>query len=483
MDEDSSTLVATITLINASGTVPSTVLFSTADGTASAAASDYGAQSETIQLAGTLSNTTASTTQTVTITNDTGDPVREGNETFFIRLSNASIEGGGLAGSVVSGGSGGVVTTTVTIDDPQDAPTVAVADATVAEGGVAQVTVTLTGKTVLTTTVSYLSQVTSTGNALLQAVESGGQDYTAASGTLTFDPHPTTTVATLSIAVTTTQDTIDELNEIFAVDICGCLDLQKTGATGVSPLTSTDEIAIVTITDDDNAPSLAVANQKIVETAAGAATTTSATITVTLTGASSGGVTTTVVTAVSVAADATTTVTSSATAAKDYQTTSAVLTWAPDETGDKTFVVKVIDDAIEEDLETVVLVITNTTTATSTLGVTVSDNWGLLRIVDDEPAAKVVGITSDGEAMRGDWFFLVVAGADSDALGVSGIVSAAVSSTGNIVTGNVNPIAMVDDIVRGMHGLNTVRSKAATHAWLYMVPTSTQLGTLGFDFT
>ena len=130
-----------------------------------------------------------------------------------------------------------------------------------------------------------------------------------------------------------------------------------------------------------------------------------------------------------------------------------------------------------------VLVITNTTTATSTLGVTVSDNWGLLRIVDDEPAAKVVGITSDGEAIRGDWFFLVVAGADSDALGVSGIVSAAVSSTGNIVTGNVNPIAMVDDIVRGMHGLNTVRSKAATHAWLYMVPTSTQLGTLGFDFT
>ena len=469
VDEDESTITVTITLINASSTRASIVDLITVDGTATAP-SDYGALSQQITLGGAFGT---STPVLITIAND---PVREGDETFVVKLLNARPGSDTIAASVISGEVSGAFSISLTIDDPQDAPTVAVADATVSEGDVAQVVVTVTGKTFLTTTVIYRTMQTSSANALLAAVEASALDYQGiSSGALTFGPNTTTPSAAQSIVVTTTEDTIDELDEIFAVDICGCSDSQRDGSSGVAPLTTTRDVAIVTITDDDDAPSLAIANQKARESAG------TATITVTLEGGSSGGVTTTVITTASTtavttaSATVTTTVVSSAEAGKDYQATTAVLTWAPNETGTKTFTVNVIDDAIEEDLESVILLITGTTTATSTLGVTVSDGIAKLRITNDELAAKVVGITSDSEAMPGDWFFLVVASSTGSSVNVS--------STGGLVSGTLMDIDSIDDIVRGMHGLNTVRTKRSTHAWLYMVPTSSQmLGTVNFEF-
>ena len=162
-------------------------------------------------------------------------------------------------------------------------------------------------------------------------------------------------------------------------------------------------------------------------------------------------------------------------------TASTTLTWAAGESGGKTFDVPILDDDQEEDGERVTLTLTDaTTTATSTEGVQVYGSTAALTIQDDEPTAKVVTITSENEAVPKDQYFLVVAGSDSPALGVQGIVSVTASSTYGMAT--LIPISQVPEILVKMHGLGEVRSKTSTHVWLATVPEGERSGPVPFTF-
>ena len=162
-------------------------------------------------------------------------------------------------------------------------------------------------------------------------------------------------------------------------------------------------------------------------------------------------------------------------------TASTTLSWAPGESGGKSFEVPIPDDDQEEDGERVTLRLTGaTTTATSTEGVQVYRSTAVLSIQDDEPAAKVVTITSENEAVPKDQYFLVVARSDSPALGMQGIVSVTASST--FGTATLIPVSQVPEILVKMHGLGEVRSKTSTHVWLATVPEGERSGPVPFTF-
>lgn len=122
VDEDSSQFVIDIELVNPS-TTPSTANVNTVAGTAST--SDFGSPSASSI---TLSQSVGTTTQiTIPIINDAATPVREGDEWFYVTLSNPG------GGAVIAGGPGSIVTSTLTIVDPADAPTFSIEDITVTE--------------------------------------------------------------------------------------------------------------------------------------------------------------------------------------------------------------------------------------------------------------------------------------------------------------------------------------------------------------
>ena len=103
---------------------------------------------------------------------------------------------------------------------------VSVGDVTVVEGQVAAFTVTLSKPTTKYVTVNY---ATAKGTAI-------GADFTAKSGSLTFSPGTTS----LRVKVLTTDDTIDEPNETFTLNL-----------SGASNATIADALGLGTITDND----------------------------------------------------------------------------------------------------------------------------------------------------------------------------------------------------------------------------------------
>ena len=72
-----------------------------------------------------------------------------------------------------------------------------------------------------------------------------GADYTASSGTITFAPG----VTSQNIPVAVLADAVDEVNETVTVTLSNPSEVTLNDATGV-----------LTITDDDNAPSLSIAD-------------------------------------------------------------------------------------------------------------------------------------------------------------------------------------------------------------------------------
>ena len=127
-----------------------------------------------------------------------GDLALEPNETFSVTLStpsNATIDDG---------------TGIVTISDDDAPPTITITDASVTEGN--------SGTTPATFTVS-LSHASGNPVTVQYATANGtataGADYTAGSGTLTFNPG----VTSLPIAVPVTGETAAEPNETFAVNL------------------------------------------------------------------------------------------------------------------------------------------------------------------------------------------------------------------------------------------------------------------------
>jgi hypothetical protein len=294
VDENDGTAVFTVSLSSPSDGGVS-IDFATADGTA-VADDDYAAQS------GTLSFPLNSTEQTITITIDE-DTLDETVETFTVTLSAPS------SGLIVEDDEG-----IGTITDNDDPPTLTLADPTVAEGDSGDITATFT---VTLSTASGLPISVNYATADDTAVQPA--DYTATSGTLSFDPLETTK----TISVTVNGDTLDEgAAEQFYLNFSSVVNGQLS-----------DTQAVGTITDDDDPPTLTLADTTVAEGDSGDIT---ATFTVTLSAASGLPITVTYATAGDTAAQP-----------ADYTATAGTLSFDPGET-EKTVTVTVSGDTIDE---------------------------------------------------------------------------------------------------------------------------------------
>lgn len=333
----STNAVLTVSLSSASGQTI-TVDFATAAGSA-LAGTDFTTTS------GRLTFTAGTTSQTISVP-VLGDTLDEADETFFVDLS---------AGTNVT------ITDTRgqgTITDDDAPPNITITDATVTEGNAGTVTAALTvSLSAASGRVVTVDWDTANGTATSPA------DYTAGAGTLTFSAGVTSQTITVSVA----GDALDEVNETLTVLLSGAVDAAITDAEGV-----------VTITDDDNAPSLSISDAVVSEGNGG---TVAATFTVSLSAPS--GQT---VTASWASANGT------ALAPGDYTAGSGGLTFAPGVTS-ANVTITVAGDVLDENDETF------TVTLSSPVNATLADASGTGTITDDDapPSLSI----SDVSAIEG----------------------------------------------------------------------------------
>ena len=297
----------------------------------------------TAVAAGTLTFAAGETSRSVTVS-VTGDTTDEPDETVVVSLSSP-------ANATISAGSG-----TGTIRDDDAAPTVAIGSASVAEGdgGAAALTfrVRLSAGSGKRVTVGYADALTGTATS--------GTDYTAvAAGTLTFAAGTTSRSVTVSV----TGDTTDELDETVVVSLSSPTNATISAGSGTG-----------TITNDDNAPTLAINSPSVTEGASGAAF---LTFRVRLSAGSGKRVTVGY-------ADA---LTGTATSGTDYTAFAAgTLTFAAGETS-RSVTVSVTGDTTDEPDETVVVSLSSPANAT------ISAGTGTGTITDDD-AAPTLSISS-----------------------------------------------------------------------------------------
>lgn len=214
---NSGTVTATFTVsLSAASGQTVTVNFATSGGTA-AAGSDY------VSANGTVTFNPGQTSRPINVTIN-GDTMLEANETFNIVLSGAT-------NATITDTQG---TGTITNDDGQ--PTISIADLSVNEGDSGTTNATFT------VSLSNASNQTITVNfATANNTATAGDDYTSATGTITFTPGQTS--QSLNVGVNG-----DELNE----------DTVSFNVTLTAPTNATivDNQAVGTIVDDD-APVLA----------------------------------------------------------------------------------------------------------------------------------------------------------------------------------------------------------------------------------
>lgn len=298
-----------------------TVNYTTADGTATAGA-DYTVSADVLSFgAGEMSKTFP-----VPILDDA---LGENNETVLLAISSPT--GGATLGARK--------TATLTIVENESVFQFSVGQYGVAETtSKATITVKRSGNTSGAATVEY---ATADGSAL------AGQDYTAATGTLSFAAKATSKTFTVSVL----NDAVVEGAEVLA------LSLQSPAGGVLGPLAS----AALTITDDE--PQLAFSTASYSGKEGGP----SAVITVKRVGSKTSAATVDYATA-----DGT------ATAGSDYTATSGTLT-LPAGASSKTFSVPIVDDADAEPPETVNLSLSSPTGASLGLA------SALLTIADDEP--------------------------------------------------------------------------------------------------
>ncbi|MDP9299775.1 MAG: hypothetical protein M3P43_02595 [Actinomycetota bacterium] len=321
---DTTTMTFNVSLSNPSDQTV-TVDYTTNDGTATIADSDYDAAANTV----TFNPGETATTVDVTVN---GDLTHESDESFTVDLSNAS-NGNILAGS----GTG-------TILDDDASPTISVANAGVIEGDVGDTTlsfdVTLSVVSAGTVTVDY---TTTDGSA---TVANG--DYSAASEALTFDPGQTTN----TVDVTVHGDATYEDDEQLTVDL--------SNANGA---TIADDSGAGTITNDDAAPTFAIDDVSVAEGNAGL---TSFTFTVSKSGATQLGSTVHYATGGG-----------TATAGADYTANSGTLVFGAGATS-KPVTVLVNGDSAFESPETFNVVLSSPTDGT------ISDATGVGTITNDD---------------------------------------------------------------------------------------------------
>ena len=311
----------TVTLSHAS-TQTVMVHYATSDDTATAG-EDYTA------VSGTLTFMPGDTSKSIPIT-ILSDNVNEPTEDFFVDLDNAM-------NATIGDGHG---VGTIPNDDPQ--PTISIDDHTftgVDSLTASGFTVTLSNPSSSTITVHY---------ATSDDTATAGEDYTAASGTLTFMPGDTSK----PIPITILGDNVNEPDETFFVD----LDT-PTNATIL------DGHGVGTITNDDAVPSISIGDVTKVEGDSG---TSNVTFTVTLSNPSSQ----------SVSAQFTT-MNGTATAGSDYTLTAGSVTFNPLQTT-QTIAVAVAGDIKDEANETFSVVLSNP------MGATLGTATGVGTIIDDD---------------------------------------------------------------------------------------------------
>jgi PKD repeat protein len=319
-----------------------TVNWATGTGTATAG-TDYTA------AGGTLTFTPGETFKTVGVSVQ-GDTVDENDETLLVDLS-------GLTGATFADNQG---VGTITDDDTASA---ALSDVNINEGnsgtGTAAFTVTLTNASDRLITVSY---ATADGSAT-----TAGNDYLAASGTLTFAPGQTSR----TVNVTVRGDTTFEPDETFFLRLSNPSNVVLGDTEGVG-----------TIVGDDAEPRISINNITANETDGA----TVATFNITLNSASY----------LPIAVDfATANITTSD---LDYYAASGTLTFAPGETA-KTVTVNVRGDILFDPGEQFALDLSHPVNAT--LNVPCGD----CTIIDDEHApVSVAGADQNGDESTIFWF-------------------------------------------------------------------------------
>ncbi|MEZ4731281.1 MAG: Calx-beta domain-containing protein [Caldilineaceae bacterium] len=336
---------ATITVVL---TTPSaqavTVDYATSDGTAGAG-SDYTATNGTLTFAAGETVTSF----TVPILNDAE---MEGAETVNLTLSNPTSASLGL-----------LTTATLTIID-DESTTVQFTSANFSadeNSGQAMIEVTLSRAAAFSVTVDY---ATSSGTA------TAGNDYTDATGTLTFAPGE----LSKSFSITITDDTVFESNETINL-----------GLSNVTPVSVTTNApgnsAVLTIVDNDAQPTVKFSSATYtVNEAAGTAT-----VTATLSAISSGSVT------VKYASS-----NGTAIAGTDYTAATGTLTFAPGEVS-KTFTVDITNDSLDEADEVINLQLSAPSGAT--LGAPFN---ATVTVVDDDAAPTVQFSTATVSADEND---------------------------------------------------------------------------------
>ena len=342
-DGESATLTFTVTLAPAA-TLPVTVDWATSDGTATAG-TDYAEGS------GTLTFNAGDESKTISVT-VTGDDADEPNETLTVTLSNAP--GATLADAAATG--------TITDDDGPPAVTLVLTPASITEnGGTSTVTATLDRPSSAATTVTVSAAPVSPAAA--------GDYALSADTTLTIAAGQTASAGVVTITAVN--------NDVDAADKTVTVSATAANSQGI---TAPDN-ATLTIEDDD-APSLSIADASVAEGDDGETAT--LTFTVTLTPAA-----TLPVTADWETADGT------ATAGTDYAAGSGTLTFnAGDES--KTISVTVAGDDVDEPNETLTVTLSNAP------GATLGKATGTGTITDDDgpPAVTLVltpaSITENG---------------------------------------------------------------------------------------
>jgi hypothetical protein len=216
-----STIAFTVTLSPPSASTV-TVQYATASGMATGGASCGGTGVDFVNTSGSLSFSSGETSKTVPVT-ICPDTLAEGSEAFTLTLSNAS--NSSIARATATG----------TIQDDDVGGAVQLSAATYSAGeNDGTLTVTFQRVTGVASSVA-VQYATSDGTA------KAGQDYTAASGTLTFGAGES--VKTISIPIL--PDSLDEPAETFTISL--------SNVTGGAAL-GTPATATVTINDVDTTP-------------------------------------------------------------------------------------------------------------------------------------------------------------------------------------------------------------------------------------
>lgn len=320
-------LITIVRTNGASGFV--SVNFSTANGTAIAGV-DYSATN------GVLTFGDGDTSKTVPI-RVFDDAIAQGTRTFFFSITNAP-----------GGGATIVPPSTVSVDilDNEVGIRFATPAFVVSEGGLLTVNVLRDNGSNGVASVNYSVVPSNPTNA------TPGVDYTATSGTLTFNSGETVK----SFTVSTIQDALIEGDETF--------QLRLSNPTGNATLMNPSN-AIVTIVDNDSAFYFSTNNYSLNENGSGAV------ITVIRTNANSGAVSVRYATGPGAV--------NPATAGVDYTSISGTLNFADGETS-KTFMVPILDDFSVEGDETITLTLSNPSSGTQLL----SPSSATLTIVDND---------------------------------------------------------------------------------------------------